>query len=381
MLDIYYEKELRKAYQKGIKWVKMKAVPRKDRMEVRMEITRQIDKALLVSGNVYFTEGEKDNILYNGKAAYKAYCAFMKAHPEENTEQLKERAEELVDLLVRIENERVMRFYRGLKEDEYLDLEKVFTLKQYVQSLMNHPVTFVIENAIKNKNLGAIGMHKLYYSTRAGKRFHLEDCPYCSGKILCADTEMGHMDRGIKPCKCVKRVRTKEIEELVHRDQYTHYMTAYVDESLRSNPGYIIDKEQDKDHNLLSVILCKGKVKKEDLITKGNTVARFVSVASRTANLMDTTLEAIGEALIKAAATGFDEHIIIYTDNRSACEEWKKRKELKLLAGAFKSVSVQSIGRKSNTKADALIRQNDLMLLPRQTMDKVVRLYNNVQNV
>ncbi len=381
MFEAYYKDELKKAYQKGTKWVKMKAVAKKDRMEVRMDITRQIDKALLVSGNVYFTNGEKENILFKGKAAYKAYCAFMKAHPEENTDQLKERAEDLVNLLVKIENEILINFSRTLKEDEYLDLEKVFSVKQYVQSLMNNPVTLVIENAIKDKRLGAIASHKLFYSTRAGRRFHVEDCPYCSGKMLCADTEMGHLDRGIKPCQCVKRVRTKEIEELVHRDQYTHYMTAYVDESLRSNPGYIIDKEQDKDHNLLSVILCKGKVKKEDLITRGNTVARFVSVASRTANLVDTTLEAIGEALIKAAATGFDEHIIIYTDNRSACEEWKKRKELKLLAGAFKSVSVQSIGRKSNTKADALIRQNDLMLLPRQTMDKVVRLYNNVQNI
>lgn len=380
MLATYYEEELRKAYQKGIKWVNMKAVPKKDCMEVRIDITRQIDKALLVSGNVYFTEGEKDNILYKGKAAYKAYCAFMKAHPEENTEQLKERAEELVDLLVRIENERVMRFYRGLKEDEYLDLEKVFTLKQYVQSLMNHPVTFVIENAIKNKNLGAIGTHKLYYSTRAGKRFHLEDCPYCSGKILCADTETGHIDSGKVPCECIKRMRKKEIEEVTHKDHYMNYMTAYVDESIRANPGYIIDKEQDKDQNLLSVILCKGKIKKEDLVTKGNTVTRFVSVAKRTSNLLDTTLEAIGEALLKAAATGFDEHMIIFTDNKSACEEWKKRKELQLLAGAFKTVRVQSIDRGSNTKADALIRQNDLMLLPRKTMDKVVKLYNKVQS-
>ena len=222
MSDSYYEEELRKAYQKGIKWVKMHAVAKAERMAIRMEITRQIDKALLVSGNVYFTNGEKENILVRGKAAYRSYCAFMKAHPEENTEQLKKRAEELVDLLVKIEIERIVRYSLTLNEDEYLDLEKIFSVKEYVQTLMKHPVTFVIENAVKNKKLGAISTHKIYYSTRRGRRFHLGNCPYCRGKMLCADTEIGHISRGIKACKCVKWVRKKEVEEIAYKAQDRH---------------------------------------------------------------------------------------------------------------------------------------------------------------
>lgn len=381
MSDSYYEEELRKAYQKGIKWVKMHAVAKAERMAIRMEITRQIDKALLVSGNVYFTNGEKENILVSGKAAYRSYCAFMKAHPEENTEQLKKRAEELVDLLVKIEIERIIRYSLTLKEDEYLDLEKIFSVKEYVQTLMKHPVTFVIENAVKNKKLGAINTHKIYYSTRRGKRFHLGDCPYCSGKMLCADTETGYIYRGIKPCKCVKRNQKKNTEEVVGNDHNIHYMTAYVDESLRINPGYLIDNGQDKNQNLLSVILCKGKIPHEAQITKGNTVAQIFCNAVRSSKTTDTTIEAIGTALLKAAAFGFEEHLIIYTDNESACKAWKKRKELLLLASAFKSVRVQSIGRGGNTKADALIRQNDLMLLPRQIMNEVVELYNEQKNI
>ncbi len=241
---------------------------------------------------------------------------------------------------------------------------------------MKHPVTFVIDNAIKNKKLGAIRTNKLYYSTRAGRRFHLESCPYCSRKMLCVDTEISYLDRGIKPCKCVTKIRKKEIEAVVNKTPNTNFMTAYVDESIRFNPGHIIDNAQERNQNLLSVILCKGKILNESQITKGNTVAKLVCIARRTANLTDTTVEAIGIALLNAAAIGFDEHLIIYTDNASACGKWKTKKELQLLAGAFKSVDVIRVDRGKNTKADALIRQNDLMLLPRQTMNKVVGLYN-----
>ncbi|WP_026522729.1 hypothetical protein [Butyrivibrio sp. VCB2001] len=380
MFDAYYKEELRKAYQKGIHWVNMHSVAKADRMEVRMDITRQIDKALLVSGNVYFTDGEKNNILVKGKAAYRAYCAFMKAHPEENTDQLIDRVGELVNLLVKIELEKIVRFCWTLKEDEYLDIEKIFSVKQYVQELMKHPVTFVIDNAVKNKKLCAIGTQKLYYSTRSGRHFHLADCPYCNGKILCADTEMGHMDRGVKPCTCVIRMRKREIEAALPKYQDAHYMTAFVDESIRLNPGCLIDDTQDNNQNLLSVILCKGKIHHEAQITKGNTVAKLICIARRTPKTTDTAVEAIGTALLKAAASGFDKHLIIYTDNAAAYGTWKKRKELQLLTESFESVKVLRIDRKNNTKADELIRKNDLMLLPRQTMDKVVRLYNTVKN-
>ncbi len=370
------EQILRNAYKNARSWVNMKAYPKEQRINVRCELIRQMDKSLVVSKHVYFTENEKSNFIIAGKRSYKAFCAFIKAHPEEITEQLEERATEIVDLLVILELQSLRRYRLFMNANEYLDLEKILSCKQYVREFLNGPVVNVIKTAISNKKFEAVKEWKMVYITKSGIKYHNADCRYLhKGKITCVGPERLYIYSDIKPCKCITDERIRELEAANQREQETKYMTAYVDESIRPNPSYVVDSSQGEMQNLLSIILCKGKIKNEELITKGNTVAQFVNKASSTAKTSDTAIEAIGEVMLKAAATGFYNNLIIFTDNASACSSWKKRKELEALSKAFESVRVTYVNRNRNKKADDLIRKNDVMQLPRTEMKKVVKIY------
>ena len=121
--------------------------------------------------------------------------------------------------------------------------------------------------------------------------------------------------------------------------------------------------------------MCKGKLKKEEQITKGNTIVKSMRIGDKTTKTSSTTIEAIGEVLLRAAAMGFKGHIIIYTDNKGAVTQRRSTAAYDALAKSFYSVNVYRIDRDHNKCADELIRKNDIMLLPKNKMNEVINTY------
>ncbi len=125
---------------------------------------------------------------------------------------------------------------------------------------MNHPLIKVIEDAIQNTKLGVVKEYRGCYSCKHGRKYHVMGCYYCNEKVVRADYEQNYVIEGFKPCKCVIQAEEEEISKVL-AGRESQYITAFIDESTRSNPGYYIDDDLEKKQNLISVIMCNGKVK------------------------------------------------------------------------------------------------------------------------
>ena len=75
MFDAYYKDELKKAYQKGTKWVKMKAVAKKDAVVVLQFAGKEINTEDIVAA-------AKKAYAADNKAAIKEITLYVK--PEDN---------------------------------------------------------------------------------------------------------------------------------------------------------------------------------------------------------------------------------------------------------------------------------------------------------
>ena len=372
---------LKRAYETGEKTFGKQSYPKERYMSERADIIRTIDKVLVVSRDIYFTELEKQNILRKCKNALRNYCRFVKGNPEALTEQLLQRKEELLSLIISLEVPLITRFRRSLGDDDYLDLEEIFSKHRYTSELVREPITQVLENAVKDKEIRAIKKYKLYYMTRTGNRYHVSNCPCCRGKILCVDNEFNLVTEGIKPCRCVKKAYERAEYIGLKKELEKKYITAFVDESRKSNPGHKIIENLGKKQNTISIILCIGKLRSEGDITERNTIGRYIHVTEDTDKLYKTTFEAIGTAMLKASLMGINKKMIIYTDNQGASSKWRTCKPLELLSRGFPGVSVKFIKREKNTEADGLIRQNSILQLPRDKMNEVITSYMKMSDL
>lgn len=374
---------LKRAYGAGIKTVNKLSCPKERYLSERADIIRTIDKALVVSKDIYFTELEKQNILRKCKNALRHYCSFVKGNPDALTDQLLQRKEELLSLIISLEVPGISRFRRNLEDDDYLDLEEIFSKHRYVSELMKDPVVQVLENAVKDTEIRAIKKYKLYYMTRMGNRYHVSNCPCCRGKVLCVDNEFNLVTEGIRPCHCVKKAYERAEYIGLKKELEEKFITAFVDESRKSNPGHKIYADIGEKQNTISVILCRGKLRSEGDITEDNTIGRYIHVTEDTEKLEKTTFEAIGTAMLKASLMGLNKRLLIYTDNQGVCSKWRSCKPLELLSRGFPGVSVKFIKRGKNTVADGLLRQNSILQLPRDKMNDVITayLYRNVMEL
>lgn len=372
---------LKRVYSLGIKVASKIPFPKERYMSERADIIRTIDKALVVSKDIYFTELEKQNILRKCKQAYRHYCNFMKGNPDAGTEQLLQRKEELLSLIISLEVPCISRFRMRLEEDEYLDLESIFTKRRYISELMKEPITQLLDKAVDDTEIRALKKYQLYYMTKMGKRYHDRNCACCRGKILCVDNELNLVNKSIKPCNCVKKANERAEYIGLKKELEEKYITAFVDESRKQNPGYKIFDCGEEMQNSASVILCKGKLGSEEDITADNIIGEYVHITEATGKLEKTTLEALGIAMLKASLIGSGKKLLIYTDNQSVCSKWRTYKSLELLSRNFPGVSVMFIKRKKNKKADGLLRQNAILQLPKGKMNEVITSYMQMNDL
>ncbi len=366
---------LERAYRWGIKTARKATCPKEQYMSERANIIRAIDKALVVSRDIYFTELEKQSILRKCKKAFNHYCTFIKGNPDAGTEQLLQRKEELLSLIISLEVPCISRFRARLEEDNYLDLDEIFSKHRYLSELMKEPITLLLEKAIEDTEIRAIKKYKIFYMTKMGKRYHDRNCVCCRGKIVCADNEFNLVNEGIKPCRCIKKAYERAEYIGLKKELEEKYITAFVDESRKRNPGYKISEDMENLQNTASIILCKGKLRGEEDITSENTIGKYIHVTENTDKLENTTLEAIGITMLKASLMGLNKRLLIYTDNQGACSKWRDCKSLEFLSRGFVGVSVKFIKREKNTVADGLLRQNTILQLPRDKMNDVITAY------
>lgn len=380
MNNIITTADLLMGYKNAKTYVRQFGCPKETRSDYRNEMILKMDTLMVLLRRKHFTEVDRQQYLSKGKALYKDYCAFSKGHPEENTLQLEQRADKLASLLAKAELQSTSLLRLQIEEGHYLDARAIFSDKEYVREFLNNPIIKVIEDAIKNKKFGAIKEYGTFYSCKNGKKYHIRGCCYCKGKELRADYEQNYIREGLTPCKCVIQSKDEAISELQAR-RAPQYITAFVDESIRPNPGFHIDDNLEKEQALLSFIICKGKIAHEEQITKKNTIVRSLRIADKTNKTGEIALEAIGEVLLRAAAMGFSEHIVIYTDNLEAAKKWKDKALFLELSKKFYSVNVYCIDRAHNKCADKLIRSNDIMVLPMEKMKKLIKVYNEFASI
>ena len=376
MNPVITEKDLLLVYRNAKKYVKHCGCPKEKRAELRNELIHNMDTVLVRAKYSALTEIEKQKLIAKGKTVYKEYCSFSKGHPEDTTEQLDQRASEMAGILASLEAESIALSRINLEANQYLDVDAIFSCKQYVREFMNNPITDTIEHAAQNSKLKAIKEYKSYYISEHGKRYHEENCAYCRGRNIHENLENYYINAGIKPCNCVIKAKTKMIKQQQDACCSTQktVITAFVDESIHKNPAANFDIQQDIMQGVLSVIMCYGKIKSEDLITRSNTLTKFIHIAESTSSTVDITIEAIGEVMLRAATRGFSERLIIYTDNKTAVRKWKENEALAHFSKAFQRVDVNYLDRKSNTKADGLIRRNSIIQISKEKMKKLIRL-------
>ncbi len=376
MFESRYQEFLELTYKRGMSHADKKVVPAEQHMTLRTDIIRGIDRALAVSESVYFTELEKQNILRKCKKAYHSYCSFMKGNPDAGTSQLEDRKNALIRLIISIEIQCINRYGRNLGEEEYLDLEEIFSKHKYISVLMQEPISVVLDKAAADNSIRAIKKYKTYFMTRMGAKYHDKDCPCCQGKILCAWSEYDLLVEGIKPCRCISKAKKQATYIGLKKELEASYITAFVDESRRANPAHQIDERLDESHNIISLIMCRGKLRREADICPENTIGQYSYITESTQKLEKTTFEAIGAVMLKAGIMGLDKKLIIYSDNQGACSKWRTCKPLDLLSRGFPSVNVHFIKRGKNTMADGLIRQNEILQLPIDQMNDIIRTYS-----
>ena len=369
-----YKAQLKDAYKQTVKFGNKDKCAPSEQTSIRQALTARVDKALLFSRGVYFTEMEKQREVFDCKKIYREYIDFIRGNEEGITSQLECRIDQMLDLLTDIETQGIITAKRQMGKDIYIDLEGLFCNSNYLCDLLKHPASDLVRKAFKDPEVDAVRINRAYFTTRYGKKYHAQGCPRCKGKLLCVTNEYILKRDGTKPCGCVIDYEKSLLEEKRKHDE-SRYITAFIDESIRINPGYYFDDGEDRDQNVLSVILCKGQLTKESDITKENTIDRYMSIATRTSDLSETTMEAIGYVLLKGIARDFSGRVIIYTDNSSVCKKWREKDGLRKLSTSFESVKVTYKSRSDNKEADSILRKNSIMQLPKGKMDDIISLY------
>ena len=183
---------------------------------------------------------------------------------------------------------------------------------------------------------------------------------------------------GLKPCKCIgKESPVAEQEKtntsiVKHSAEQKKYVTAFVDESIRVNPWRAMDESIPEKQGLYSYIICEGIVTSEKMITEKNTLYTDVESTAEVHSTGEIAMEAIMAVLFRLVAIGYQDNVLIYTDNMNAKDCWYKSAASKHLSKLFTGVTVCYIPREANSKADKLGRERAVMDLPAETMVRIL---------
>ncbi len=384
---------------------------------LRGQLLQQVEKYVLLFSSSKTSVVERQALCNKGKMLYQKYCFQLKVNPEVDTTRLAKKMDELLHFIAVCEAEKFQPIRERQIAGNKIDLEELFAEDKHIRILICKPIDTVVEEIFKNKKYTVVGEdNAAVYMTASGAKYHRKDCPYCKGKNLMKATLLKVENIGLKPCKCIEReyvvavqgqrrcldvvenvaekvtenVTTVSstpgiIEERVMPENepiqtsivkrpigQKKYVTAFVDESIRINPWRAMDESIPEKQGLYSYIICDGMITSENLITAENTLYTGVKEVTEVHGVGDVAIEAIMEVLFRLVATGYEDNVLIYTDNMGAKDSWYKSAASKNLSKLFSSVMVCYVPREANRKADKLGRERAVMDLPAETMTRVL---------
>lgn len=373
---------------------------------LRGEFLQQVEKYVLLFHSSKTSIVEKRALCNKGKMLYQKYCFQLKVNPEVNTTRLAQKMDELLHFIAFCEAEKFQPLRERQTGGDKIDLEQLFAEDKHIRILICKPIDIVVNEVFSNKKYTVVGEdNAAVYMTASGAKYHRKDCPYCKGKILMKATLLKVENIGLIPCKCIEKesavavqeqrqcskenieapLLKKTIAENAVAEGETakvsigkrpvcqkQYVTAFVDESIRVNPWRAMDENIPEKQGLYSYIICDGMLTGESLITESNTLYTGVESATEVHSTGDIAIEAIMAVLFRLAATGYQDNVLIYTDNIGAKDYWHKSTASKHLSKLFTSIMVCYIPREANKKADKLGRERAVMDLPAETMVRVL---------
>ena len=370
---------------------------------IRAQFLQQVEKYVLLFSSSKTSMVEKRTLCNKGKMLYQKYCFQLKVNPEVDTIRLAKKMEELMNFIASYEAEKFQLIRKRQIAGKRIDLEQLFAEDKYIRILIGKPIDMVVKEVFSDKKYTVVGEDKAaIYMTASGFKYHRKDCPYCKGKNLIETTFSKVKNIGLKPCKCIERGPIiveqepcqclnddKNIGELIAKKTAVEdeikkvsivkrpvgqkkYITAFVDESIRINPWRAMDEKISEKQGFYSYIICDGMLTMESLIKESNTLYTAVKEVTTVGSTADAAIEAIMAVLFQLVAIGYQDNVLIYTDNIEAKNYWYKSIASKHLSKLFSSVIVCYIPREANRKADKLGREWAVMNIPTETMTRIL---------
>lgn len=237
--------------------------------------------------------------------------------------------------------------------------------KKAVESTVSNTKTFNKDN-------------RMVYVITAENTYHKLTCPICAGKSRRIMGLKNAVRGGYKPCSCISQqygiVETgKTIVKKDSMDECSYsVVTAFVDESCRSNPWRIYDESLPKQQTSFSYVICKGLLESEHKITKENTLEKTACLARCNGGSTSAAIEAI-HAVLEVLDLKYDFHgeVKIFTDNIGAVDKWDESNVGVGLGSLFDKITVSYIPRSENTVADSIGRKRVFADISKDTMKKV----------
>lgn len=368
---------------------------------LRGQFLQQVEKYVLFFNSSKTSVVEKRALCNKGKMLYQKYCFQLKVNPEVDTTRLAQKMDELLHFIAACEADKLQLIREREVSGDKIDLEQLFAEDKHIRILLCKPIDTAVNEIFSNKKYTVVGEdNAAVYMTASGAKYHRKDCPYCKGKNLMKATMLKVENIGLKPCKCIEKesVTTESLTESIATEKVPlemiveeaktegssqisiikrpvgqkKYVTAFVDESVRINPWRAMDESIPEKQGLYSYIICDGMLTGEALITESNTLYTGVKDVAEVRGTGDVAIEAIMAVLFRLTATGYQDNVLIYTDNIGAKDCWYKSAASKHLSKLFSSVMVCYIPREANRKADKLGRERAVMELPAETMTRVL---------
>lgn len=245
-----------------------------------------------------------------------------------------------------------------------IDVEEVFSKKQYYNRLGNTLAPVIVRDAVKDVATSVGMANAKVYITETGLKYHMKDCPYCRKRNLMETTKAMAENQKLTSCKCV--ISQKATDEVDHT-----FVTAFIDESIR--PVKWNEDGNKGNAGSFSYILCWGHLDSEIEITERNIIVKGIDYTHEHTKIERISEAAIGKVMITLAYDyNYEGDVHIYTDNMVAMKNWTSIQQNSKLSKLFNSVTVSYISREFNKEADKIVRQNVFLCIPATTYSEVV---------
>ena len=350
---------LMKAYQSSIELVngkKKNCVHDLNKVRLLIKQYMGLLKNETLSPEVYQKTVNKSKLLFREFLNWYLYA------PKSINGDMYDRMNELMDMVGSYEAMQVAEFREKEIAGEKIRLNVLFQDPKCIRRLLETDVITVLSEALRDpRENDLFGIDTDLYITKTGNRIHKIDCPYCKNHQLYPVSRKKAENLGAMPCKCLAKRETSNEKEVLSakekKELNRRMIKVFVDESVRKNLFYEYDETLPETEGIYSYLICRGFLTSENEISPNNLLRERNGFSEIEKGTLNTTLDGIYDALSWIAfMLDFHGSVIIYVDNGSVVSHWEKRKSEIPINRYFSEVTIQTIPRDQNTKADRLGR-------------------------